>query len=203
MEPERQIEKLLRASAKKRRDEAGAPKELHPATRRLLQAEVARRSRKADEGNFFLTLNALFRRKLVFALCVVAVCAVAASFLLPALSKAKSKSTLAFNANKRGTESNQLTAKPVTQAEAPKTPELPMAERPVGTASVDETKALAMNRAVEPTVARDAVADGEKKMTDQPAVPPTGGGGRFGGGDRPDRAPRRPREEFANEGGQF
>ncbi|HMC26897.1 MAG TPA: hypothetical protein VKM56_03780, partial [Verrucomicrobiae bacterium] len=42
MEPERPIEKVLRASAAKRRDEAGPPLELPPATRRLLQAEVAR-----------------------------------------------------------------------------------------------------------------------------------------------------------------
>ena len=41
-EPERPIEKLLRACANKRSDEAGGPFELHSATRRLLQAEVAR-----------------------------------------------------------------------------------------------------------------------------------------------------------------
>lgn len=41
MNEERPIEKLLRRYAKKRREEAGAP-ELHPATRRLLQGEVAR-----------------------------------------------------------------------------------------------------------------------------------------------------------------
>ena len=45
-EPERPIEKLLRAAAKKRRDEAGAPFELHPANRRLLQGEVARKFAK-------------------------------------------------------------------------------------------------------------------------------------------------------------
>src|SRR5437899_11415128 len=42
METERPIEKLLRAWAKKRRHDAGSPQELHPATRRLLQGEVAR-----------------------------------------------------------------------------------------------------------------------------------------------------------------
>jgi len=42
MEPERPIEKLLREEARKRREEAGAPFELHPATRRLLQGEVYR-----------------------------------------------------------------------------------------------------------------------------------------------------------------
>jgi hypothetical protein len=41
-EPERPIEKLLRAAAQKRRDDAGALFELHPADRRLLQSEVAR-----------------------------------------------------------------------------------------------------------------------------------------------------------------
>lgn len=42
MNDERPIEKLLRRYAKERRADAGAPLELHPATRRLLQGEVAR-----------------------------------------------------------------------------------------------------------------------------------------------------------------
>ena len=50
-EPERPIEKLLRAAAKKRRDEAGAPFELHPADRRLLQGEVARKFAKPQRRN--------------------------------------------------------------------------------------------------------------------------------------------------------
>ena len=51
MEPERKIEKLLRAYAKKRRAQAGDPLTLHPATRRLLQGEVARRKPKpGDDG---------------------------------------------------------------------------------------------------------------------------------------------------------
>ena len=41
MNDDRPIEKLLRRYANKRRDEAGAPVEMHPATRRLLQGEVA------------------------------------------------------------------------------------------------------------------------------------------------------------------
>lgn len=40
-EPEREIEKQLKAYAKKRRQHAGAPLELHPVTRRMLQNEVA------------------------------------------------------------------------------------------------------------------------------------------------------------------
>lgn len=42
MNDERPIEKLLRRYAKKRRDAAGPPVELHPATRRLLHGEIGR-----------------------------------------------------------------------------------------------------------------------------------------------------------------
>lgn len=48
MNDERPIEKLLRRFAKKRREEAGQPLELHPATRRLLQGEVSRQFPKSD-----------------------------------------------------------------------------------------------------------------------------------------------------------
>ena len=42
MNDERPIEKLLRRYAKQRRADAGAPVELHPATRRLLHGEIGR-----------------------------------------------------------------------------------------------------------------------------------------------------------------
>jgi hypothetical protein len=93
MDPERNIEKLLRACAKKRRDDAGAPLPLHPATRRLLQAEVSRAIPKpADGGNVFARLFSALRPRMAFALCLVAVGLIAASALLPGLSKTKSKS---------------------------------------------------------------------------------------------------------------
>lgn len=41
MDPERPIEKLLRQAAQARRAQAGAPQELHPANRRMLQSEIA------------------------------------------------------------------------------------------------------------------------------------------------------------------
>ncbi|HEY5915502.1 MAG TPA: hypothetical protein VJA21_33375, partial [Verrucomicrobiae bacterium] len=46
MESERPIEKLLRAYATKRRERADFPSEPHPASRKLLQDEVARRLRQ-------------------------------------------------------------------------------------------------------------------------------------------------------------
>ncbi len=98
MEPERKIEKLLRAYAQKRRAEAGDPLKLHAANRRILQDEAAKRAppqaapgQEPGEGSLFLLLLAVFRRRLVFALCVVAIALLGTSMLLPALSSAKRK----------------------------------------------------------------------------------------------------------------
>lgn len=81
MEPERKIEKWLRAYAKKRKGQAGGPFDLHPATRRLLHGEIARntpnREQKDDETT---SLWEVFRRDwaflLGFALCIFFVAAV-------------------------------------------------------------------------------------------------------------------------------
>ncbi len=89
MEPEQKIEKLLRAYAKKRRAEAGDSLKLHPATRRILLGEAARRAPAPGEGGLFPLLLAVFRRRLVFALCVIAIAFLSVSMFLPALSSAK------------------------------------------------------------------------------------------------------------------
>jgi hypothetical protein len=44
-EPEKKIEELLQSYSRKRREDGGAPLEMHPATRRMLQGEVARQGR--------------------------------------------------------------------------------------------------------------------------------------------------------------
>src|SRR5262245_36118440 len=48
LEPERPIEKLLRDCAKRRAEEARTDFEMHPATRKLLQSEVARHFGKGE-----------------------------------------------------------------------------------------------------------------------------------------------------------
>jgi len=53
LEPERDIEKTLRACAKQRREQAGTPPPMHPATRRLLQGEVARLKKRAPPSSGF------------------------------------------------------------------------------------------------------------------------------------------------------
>jgi len=91
MEPERNIEKLLRAYAKKRRAQAGDPLELHPTTRRLLQGEITRNAPQPDEEDASVTLWELFRRRWAVLLGFALMVFFGATLFLPALSKSKSK----------------------------------------------------------------------------------------------------------------
>ncbi len=91
MEPERNIEKLLRAYAKKRHAQAGDPLELHPATRRLLQGEIARNTPKPDDEDASLSLWELFRQQWAFLVSFALIVFFAATMFLPALSSAKKK----------------------------------------------------------------------------------------------------------------
>jgi hypothetical protein len=92
MQPERKIEKLLRAYAKKRRADAGDPLTLHPATRRLLQGEVARRKPKPDDDEeASVTLWELFRQRWALLAGFAVIVFFGAALFLPALSKAKFK----------------------------------------------------------------------------------------------------------------
>ena len=92
MEPERKIEKLLRAYAKKRRAEAGDPLKLHPATRRLLQGEVARRKPKPDDDEeASVTLWELFRQRWALFAGFAIIVFFGAALFLPALSASKQR----------------------------------------------------------------------------------------------------------------
>jgi hypothetical protein len=74
MEPERKIEKWLKSYAKKRRTQAGEPFNLHPATRQLLQSEVARDKPKPDDDDESVSLWEVIRQQwallLSFAACI-------------------------------------------------------------------------------------------------------------------------------------
>ena len=61
-EPERLLEKLLRDCAKKRGEETGAGMVLHPANRRLLQEEVARRYGRRGLRRSGFWIGAVLRR---------------------------------------------------------------------------------------------------------------------------------------------
>ena len=92
-DPNRNVGEQLAAWARKRRDEAGAPFELHSATRKMLQAEVARNlPKKSDKpAPEPAGWSKMFwpRFALAGGLCVVLVAVV--GILLPGLAKSKSK----------------------------------------------------------------------------------------------------------------
>ncbi len=91
MEPEREIEKLLRAYVAKRRAAAGDPLKLHPATRRLLQGEAARHAPKPETEEVSFSFWQLFRQQWVFLLGFALMIFLGATLLLPGLSSAKRK----------------------------------------------------------------------------------------------------------------
>ncbi len=99
MEPERKIEKLLRAYARKRRADAGDPLKLHPANRRLLQGEVARRKPRPDDEEASVTLWELFRQRWALFAGFALVVFFGAALFLPALtsSKKKAQAVMAMN----------------------------------------------------------------------------------------------------------
>src|SRR5439155_23875280 len=92
-EPNRNLEEQLAAWARKRRDEAGAPFELHPATRKLLQDEVAQTFPKKSDKPAQKSAGwwRILWPRFAFAgwLCLALVAVV--GLLLPSLSKSKSK----------------------------------------------------------------------------------------------------------------
>jgi len=95
MDPERPIEKLLRQAAQARRAQGGEPQELHPATRRMLQGEVARKfgSGAPQRRSFF----DLFMPRLVWAAAVVVGLGLAASLMLPRNKLARQEMFFAKN----------------------------------------------------------------------------------------------------------
>jgi hypothetical protein len=91
MEPERKIEKLLRAYARKRRAKAGEMQSMHPATRRLLQGEVARLKPKLDDEESSLSLLQFFKQRWVFLFAFVLVIFLGTTLFMPTLSATKHK----------------------------------------------------------------------------------------------------------------
>ncbi|GEM_PF-1987359 len=93
MNDERPIEKLLRRAAQKRRGEIGAPPELHPANRRLLQAEVARQFPKTEPAAATApaasreSFWALLTQRWGFVLGFFVILGIAAAVILPLFDK--------------------------------------------------------------------------------------------------------------------
>jgi len=114
MEPERRIEKVLRAFAKKRREQTGEPMPLRPAARQELHREISRRATSKGGSGFFSHFLFGLRPSIAFALCAVAI-AIAGWLLLPNLSRHRTE-TLA---------SATFQTRKAIPAEAPAPPAIP------------------------------------------------------------------------------
>ena len=182
MDPERPIEKMLRDCAKKRRDEAGAPIELHPANRRLLQAEVARHAPKPNPQARWFNFPGGFQPRLAWALCVLTITAVGATLLLPGLNHRARKTELAL-----------LTATPA-HSPAPVPPDMPATRNLPATGEIKEAKKKTSDAEVqamrqieagfsdrlENDAAKDHVAPAQHAAPASPAaVSGVGGAGEF------------------------
>jgi hypothetical protein len=121
MDNERPIEKLLRDYAKKRRADAGEPREMHPATRRLLQGEVARQFPKAKRGSSSLAeFFARWRPGLVYGICALVVLAVGVPLLLTTFRKGDPEFQLAKGRPEEvSADKNLRTAAPTMSAAPP------------------------------------------------------------------------------------
>lgn len=106
MNEERPIEKLLRRYAKKRRDEGVPARELHPATRRMLQGEVSRQFPKSasKERSVFDEFLAAFARRWFYALGVFVVLLASAVLLLPNFTTKKPASQIALNERRNNSD---------------------------------------------------------------------------------------------------
>jgi hypothetical protein len=98
MEPERKIEKWLKAYAKKRRTETGEPFNLHPAARRLLQNEVARDKPKADDDDESVSLWEVIRQQWALLLSFAACIFLVGIIILPVTYHAAKNKTRSFAA---------------------------------------------------------------------------------------------------------
>src|SRR5260370_35191616 len=187
MDPERPIEKLLRQAAQARREQSGAPQELHPATRRMLQGEIARKFASGapwQRRSFFES----FMPRLAWCTTVIVGLGLAASLMLP--RKNAPRQEMLFAKNDRvatvasASESKARAAVP-SEKVAPVVPpdssalaqanssRLTDAERDKDSLSAERRRAesergqpLAMNEPTTPTVPPKVEAHG---VGDQPA----------------------------------
>ena len=163
-EPERPIETLLRAAVKQRRDEAGAPFELHPVNRRLLQTEVARTYAEPPHatGSFSLVLRQLWPR-FAWGVALLAVLGVAARLLLPVTGDDQRQVLLAKNqpVSESVPAREPLPAIPTSAARVP-LPSAPVSKTQPAVATYADTaqsvravpaRPLGIDR---PTIARDS-----------------------------------------------
>lgn len=96
MESERHIEKILRAAAKKRREQAGEPFELDPVARQELLREASRRDVEKTAGGFFARFFSSFGPRLALAFSVVLIVLAGVWLARPLLSGKQEAATVSM-----------------------------------------------------------------------------------------------------------
>src|SRR5882672_1889734 len=160
MDPERPIEKLLRSQAKKRRDEAGASFELHPADRKVLQAEVERTFAKEKRSPPFLQSLRVLWPRLVWGSAILAVLAIIAFMLVPGSNKNNSEAFMAQN--------TPLSAEPPSRELSPAS--APTLNELLGTRSPAPSAELA-DLAYKKLPEKEAISEAPPSLSQAPGTP--------------------------------
>lgn len=170
-EPERPVEKLLRACAKERRDQAGSSWEIHPAARRLLQQEVARLlgRRPGTKETIVGWLPGQWWLRLVAGLAVMVMLGVAAWLLVPSLSPRKNESLLAKNEPPQSSLASKLPQISVSDESARKVVEsdkrADRSKEPLADNAIVTQRAEALDSAArDSSVGKDGLLAGEPLM---------------------------------------
>ena len=163
MEPERPIEKLLRDWAKRRREETKAPPELHPATRRMLQGEVARKfSQTARPSRSFSAWLIAFWPRVAWGLGVFAVLAVAVWLVMPPLGGGSNTTRLANGETTRGYQ-EEFKRQPTPQVNEP-------ASAPTDEVQLSRPDVRAENQSLPGNLSDRKLASGAGVRPPEPAV---------------------------------
>jgi hypothetical protein len=162
-EPERDMEKTLKAYAERRRQQAGAPLELHPATRRMLQGEAARRhSRKAKDTGFWSQVAGLIRRRLVLVTALTAMVVAITLTIVPALTRAKREQMASYRALDGASRKEPSPAPSAGELAKTKTSDQSLADKKVASDGLATT-----TPAEAPVIALDrSAATGSEKLKD-------------------------------------
>jgi hypothetical protein len=175
-EPNNQIEEQLKAWARKRRQEAGAPFEMHPATRKLLQDEVARTfpapHRREPKPDIAPSWLAVFWPKLVWALPILAVTAIAAALLLPDMSSGKFRGRRALELARQNEQETSGYARQVESRDKAKA-QGGAGEVLVAHEQAERTPVPSVQSSESPSPAAAGRAAGESTATSSPVQEPT------------------------------
>ncbi len=161
-EPDNKMDELLKAYAKKRRAETGG--EMHPATRRLLQAEVAKlRPAPAPERKSWLALLGMYWPRVAVAAAVVAVGGIAMMSLFPPPSEKQETMFLAKQDKETPSADRYIRDESVVLSRRSLAPAVAPPAKPVDLPTValsDETKSVnELRRENAPASPRAVVAE--------------------------------------------